>query len=58
MYINRVLLLILVLLYVFSPVLNSWVAAAPSGWYRPQLVWLGIITIVAVAMYRDSRHGN
>lgn len=58
MHINRVLLLVMILLFVFSPVIATWITSAPALWYRPQLVWLGLIAIVAASMYRDTRRGN
>jgi hypothetical protein len=58
MYLNRVLLLVLALLYVCSPAIEVWISAAPSAWYRPQLVWLGLILIVALSMHRDTQRGN
>jgi hypothetical protein len=57
MYLNRILLLVLVLLYVFAPVLNDWIAAGGARWYRPQLIWLGVIAATALMMYRDPRDG-
>jgi len=50
MYLNRILLLVLVLLYVFAPVLNDWVDAAGTQWYRPQLIWLLLIAAAALMM--------
>jgi len=58
MHINRVLLLVMILLFVFSPVIRSWIVASPEAWYRPQLLWLGLILVVAVSMSRDTRRGN
>ena len=58
MHINRVLLLVMILLFVFSPVIRAWIVASPEAWYRPQLLWLGLILVVAVSMSRDTRRGN
>jgi hypothetical protein len=58
MHINRVLLLVMLLLFVFSPAIGRWITEDPARWYRPQLVWLALILIVAVSMYRDTRRGN
>lgn len=58
MHINRVLLLAMVLLFIFAPAIGSWITATPAAWYRPQLVWLGLILVVALSMYRDARRGN
>lgn len=58
MHINRVLLLFMILLFVFSPVIGTWISEAPALWYRPQLVWLGLISLVAMSIYREARRGN
>lgn len=58
MYLNRILLLVLVLLYVFAPVLNDWVEAGGTQWYRPQLIWLLVIAATVLLMYRDRRDGT
>jgi len=43
MYLNRILLLVLVLLYVFAPMMADWIAAGGTQWYRPHLIWLLVI---------------
>lgn len=58
MHINRVLLLVMLLLLVFAPAIGSWITEAPALWYRPQLVWLALIAVVAVSIHRDTRRGN
>lgn len=58
MHINRVLLLVMLLLFVFAPAIGTWITEAPALWYRPQLVWLAVIVIVAVSMHRDTRRGH
>jgi hypothetical protein len=55
MYINRILLLTLVILYAFAPVMADWVDASDAQWYRPHLLWLTIIACVSVLMRRESR---
>jgi hypothetical protein len=55
MYINRMLLLALVILYAFAPMMADWIDASDTQWYRSHLLWLGVIAGVSLAMYRDSR---
>ena len=55
MYINRILLLALVILYAFAPVMADWIDASDTQWYRPHLLWLAVILVVSIAMARDSR---
>jgi energy-coupling factor transporter transmembrane protein EcfT len=47
MRINPTLLLLLLLLFLFSPVLLEWITNSGNQWYRPYIVWL--ITILAFA---------
>ncbi|WP_075184941.1 hypothetical protein [Teredinibacter haidensis] len=42
---QRPLLLLLLMVYIFSPTLLSWVIHPDGGWYRPYLIWLLIIVI-------------
>lgn len=58
MYINRILLLVLVILYVFSPLMADWIGNAGAQWYRPHLLWLAVIGIVGLAIQRDTRRGH
>jgi hypothetical protein len=55
MYINRILLLALVILYTFSPVMIGWVDASDTQWLRPHLLWLCVVVTVSLAMARDAR---
>jgi hypothetical protein len=43
MYRRSPILLLLLAAYVFSPSLFDWLTDATSGWYKPFVVWLGII---------------
>lgn len=54
MYLNRILLLVLILLYVFSPILTDWVSNSSAPWYQPQLLWGIMIVLVSLAMNRGS----
>ena len=39
------LLLILLLVFIFSPRLFSWLLSTTGAWYRPYIIWLAIIVI-------------
>lgn len=43
MYIYRLILLLLVGIYLFSPAIMDWWMAVDSSWYRPYLLWLILI---------------
>lgn len=51
MYINRALLLILGIAFIFYPSLESWLMSSDAEWQRPYLVWL----IIIVAAYWNQR---
>lgn len=46
MYINPTLVLLLALIFVFSPSLQEWVLSGDTAWYRPWLVWIGLLLVV------------
>lgn len=54
MYIDRALLLVFALALVFFPTLEDWVFADAEHWYRPFLIWFGV---VAAAFWNQYRRG-
>ena len=55
MYLNRILLLVLVILYALAPVMADWVGNGPTQWYRTHLLWMLVIAFVSITMYRRPR---
>lgn len=51
MYINRLLLLVIAILLVFFPTIQSWIINSETAWYRPHQVWL----LVVIAAYWNQR---
>jgi len=51
MYINRALLFIAGLLFIFYPTVGGWMLDSEATWYRPFLLWL----LVIVATYWNQR---
>jgi hypothetical protein len=43
MYINRLVLLFVVGAYLLSPAIIEWWSEGGTAWYRPYLIWLGLI---------------
>jgi len=39
------IILILMLVFVFSPVVANWILDANGAWYRPFLVWAGVVFV-------------
>lgn len=56
MYINRTLLLGLVLALVALPFLMDWLTSDYTAWYRPYLVWGAMI--LAAWLGQRSRNGD
>lgn len=51
MYINRILLLLVGILTIFYPTIESWITATHTVWYRPYQLWL----VVILASYWNQR---
>ena len=45
MYDYRIALLIVAGLYLFSPAIIDWWSEGGRAWYRPYLIWLGLIAL-------------
>ena len=45
MQIHRLVLLMAVGIYLFSPAIMAWWANPESAWYRPYLLWLILILL-------------
>jgi hypothetical protein len=51
MYINRALLLMLGIAFIFYPSIEAWLLSGNAAWHRPYQVWLLII----LAAYWNQR---
>lgn len=51
---QRPLLLLILVVYIFSPTLFSWIINPAGAWYRPFIVWL----IVIIIAYFVQKNGN
>ncbi|WP_018402541.1 hypothetical protein [Marinobacter gelidimuriae] len=45
MYIYRLVFLLVLAIYVFSPNILNWWMSSGSAWYSPYLIWAGLIVI-------------
>lgn len=43
MYLSRSIMLMIMAAYVFSPSLLNWMIDPAGVWYRPYLIWMGIV---------------
>ena len=53
---ERPLLLIVLVIYIFSPTLFSWVVNPNGAWYRPYLIWLLVVVIAYVLQGRKKKN--
>ncbi len=45
MYIYRLVLILVIGIYLFSPAIMDWWTAVDNEWYRPYLLWLILIVV-------------
>jgi hypothetical protein len=48
MYIYRLVLILVVGIYLFSPAIMDWSIAPNGAWYRPYLLWLILIVVTFI----------
>ncbi len=51
---HRLLLLILLVAYIFTPTIFNWMIASSGAWYRPFIFWLMII-FVAFSLHKYNK---
>jgi hypothetical protein len=54
MYVYRLVFLLILAIYLFSPVIMEWWIGPQSAWYRPYLIW-AIIIAIAFWLERKTR---
>lgn len=54
MYIYRLVLILVVGIYLFSPAIMEWWTAADSVWYRPYYLWLILIVVTFILQSQDD----
>lgn len=50
------LILLLLVAYIFLPALLRWLTDASSGWYKPFIVWLGVILGAYLLQRHSAKH--
>jgi hypothetical protein len=50
------LILLLLVAYIFLPTLLHWLTDASNGWYKPFIVWLGVILGAYLLQRRSAKH--
>lgn len=56
MHRQRPLFLLLLVGYIFSPTLFSWIVNANAAWYRPFIIWALIIVIAYLMQRKTPKH--
>lgn len=56
MYIQRALLLLILVVAIFLPTWVGWTLEHPTAWYRPQLLWLGAILIIYLSQRNSDKN--
>ncbi|MFT5116818.1 MAG: putative membrane protein [Kiritimatiellia bacterium] len=51
---HRLLLLILLVAYIFTPTLFNWIIASDGAWYRPFIIWL-LIIVIAFSLHKYNK---
>lgn len=51
---QRPLLLLLLVFYIFSPTLFSWVINPSGAWYRPYIIWMLLVVVAYVVQGRGK----
>ncbi|HEY9034404.1 MAG TPA: hypothetical protein VIN71_10740 [Pseudomonadales bacterium] len=55
MYIHRGLLLVIMVIFIFSPAILDWITDNHAAWYRPFIAWLLVILLVWTAQWWSGR---
>lgn len=54
MYIHRGILLVILMMFIFSPTAQEWISNNNAQWYRPFIGWSVIIFMVFFSQRRFS----
>ncbi|MCB1616292.1 MAG: hypothetical protein KDI30_09785 [Pseudomonadales bacterium] len=54
MYIPRSFLLLILAAYIFSPTVFSWMLTPGGSWYRPYLIWSGVVLATFILQWRQN----
>lgn len=53
---QRLVILLLVVAYIFSPSLFDWIINTDGAWYRPYIVWVIVIVIAFIIQTRRKKY--
>ncbi|ACE84229.1 hypothetical protein [Cellvibrio japonicus] len=52
---QRLVILLLLVAYIFSPSVFNWIVAPDGAWYRPYIAWVMIIVIAFIMQLRRHK---
>lgn len=52
---QRLVILLLLIAYIFSPTLFSWIINPEGAWFRPYIAWVAVIVIAYIVQARKKR---
>lgn len=53
---QRLVILLLLVAYIFSPSLFNWIINTEGAWYRPYIVWVVVIVIAFIMQIRRKKY--
>ncbi len=54
---QRLIILLLLIVYLFTPSLFTWIISPNGAWYRPYLFWMAVILVTfTFQMFRKKPH--
>jgi len=53
---HRLVILLLLVAYIFSPSLFNWIINPEGAWYRPYIVWVAVIVIAFIMELRRKKY--
>lgn len=53
---QRPLLLLVLVAYIFSPALYTWVTDPAGVWYKPYIIWAVVVVIAFIIQSRNKHH--
>jgi hypothetical protein len=52
---QRLLILTMLIVYIFSPTIFSWITNPAGNWYRPYIIWVLLIAAAFILQVRRGR---
>ena len=52
---QRPIILLLLIAYLFSPSLFTWIISPTGAWYRPYIFWIAVVFITFILQWRRKK---